>query len=52
MENLKTLANKLKLPIVLLVPIKQNAYGKEPTLKSFEDKLIIPKIADKVIFFT
>ena len=30
--------------------IKQNAYGKEPTLKSFEDKLIIPKIADKVIF--
>ena len=50
MENLKTLANKLKLPIVLLVPIKQNAYGKEPTLKSFEDKLIIPRTADKVIF--
>lgn len=50
MENLKTLANKLKLPIVLLVPIKQNAYGEEPTLKSFEDKLIIPRTADKVIF--
>ena len=30
--------------------IKQNAYGKEPTLKSFEDNLIIPRTADKVIF--
>ena len=30
--------------------IKQNAYGKEPTLKSFEDNLIIPRTADTVIF--
>ena len=50
MENLKSFANKLQIPIVLLVPIKQDAYGDEPTIKSFEDKLIIPRIADKVIF--
>ena len=50
MENLKTLANKIHIPIVLLVPIKRDAYGEEPTIKSFEDKLIIPRIADKVIF--
>lgn len=50
MENLKGLANKLQIPIVLLVPVKQDAYGDEPTIKSFEDKLIIPRIANKVIF--
>ena len=50
MENLKGFANKLQIPIVLLVPIKQDAYGDEATIKSFEDKLIIPRIADKVIF--
>ena len=50
MENLKGFANKLQIPIVLLVPIKQDAYEDEPTIKSFEDKLIIPRIADKVIF--
>lgn len=50
MENIKTLAKKLQIPIVLLVPVKRDAYGDEPTIKSFEDKLIIPRIADKVIF--
>lgn len=50
MENLKTLSNNIQIPIVLLVPIKRDAYGEEPTIKSFEDKLIIPRIADKVIF--
>ncbi len=50
MGNLKTLANKLQIPIILLVPIKQDSFWDEPTIKSFEDKLIIPKIADKVIF--
>ena len=50
MENLKTLANNLQIPIVLLAPIKHDAFGNEPTIKTFEDKLIIPRIADKVIF--
>ena len=49
MENIKTLANKIQIPIVLLIPIKRDPSGNEPTIKSFEDKLIIPKIADKVI---
>lgn len=50
MENLKTLASKLQIPIILLVPIKQDTFCDEPTIKSFEDKLIIPRTADKVIF--
>lgn len=50
MDSLKYLANELKIPIVLLISIKPDVYGSTPTIQSFEDKLIIPKIADKVIF--
>ncbi len=50
MERLKNLANDLKIPIVLLVSIKRDVYGSIQPIQSFEDKLIIPKIADKVIF--
>mgnify|MGYP004480696599 CR=1 FL=1 len=50
MDNFKYLASELKIPIVLLLSVKPNVYGSTPTIASFEDKLAIPKIADKVIF--
>ena len=49
LENFKNLACTLQIPVVLLVPIKRDIHGCEPNIYSFEDKLIIPKIADKVI---
>lgn len=50
MDGFKYLAKELKIPIVLLISIKRDIYNNEPTIASFEDKLAIPKIADKVIF--
>ncbi len=49
-DNFKYLASKLKIPVVLLIPIKRDSYDTFPDIQSFEDKLIIPRIADKVIF--
>ena len=50
MDNFKYLASELKIPIILLLSVKRDIYNNEPTIASFEDKLAIPKIADKVIF--
>ncbi len=50
MDRFKYLASKLKIPVVFLIPIKRDSYDTSPGIQSFEDKLIIPRIADKVIF--
>lgn len=50
MDGFKYLAKELEIPIVLLFSVTPDVYENESTIASFEDKLAIPKIADKVIF--
>lgn len=50
MDGFKYLAKELKIPIVLLFSVTPDVYENASTIASFEDKLAIPKIADKVIF--